>query len=121
MLPPVVDVEFYGEYLKNHPSSEKVYNVLDTVLDMLEDRYGKKSIIYTNTHIYNMYISGRYDDYHIWISNPDIPAVLPDGRDWVFCQYTFRGISKYVAGGEKYVDMNVFNGNAWEFRKYNGK
>lgn len=121
MLPPVVDVEFYGEYLENHPSSEKVYKVLDVVLDMLEKEYGKKPIIYTNTHIYNTYISGEYDDYHIWISNPDIPDSLPDGKDWIFCQYTFKGVSQYVAGGEKYVDMNVFNGNAWEFRKYNGK
>lgn len=121
MLPPVVDVEFYGEYLENHPASEKVYKVLDVVLDMLEKEYGKKPIIYTNTYIYNTYISGKYKDYHIWISNPDIPDSLPDGKDWIFCQYTFKGVSQYVAGGEKYVDMNVFNGNAWEFRKYNGK
>lgn len=121
MLPPVVDVEFYGEYVKKHPSVGKLRNILDIILEKLEDRYNRKPIIYTNSYIYKTYISGHYDDYPIWISDHSIPDKLPDGREWVFCQYTFRATSKYVAEGKKYVDMNVFNGSKWEFRKYNGK
>ncbi|MDO4485769.1 MAG: GH25 family lysozyme [Bacillota bacterium] len=121
MLPPAVDVEFYGEYIKQHPENEKVYEVLDVVLDELEEHYGRKPIIYTNLYIYNAYISGRYDDYNIWISDPEIKAELPDGREWTFCQHTFRGTSENVADGGKYVDINVFNGNSHELRKYKGK
>lgn len=120
-LPPVVDVEFYGDYHENHPSKEKMYEILDVVLEALEDRYGKRPLIYTNTYIYESYISGRYDDYEIWISDHDIPDTLPDGREWTFCQYTFRATSEHVAGGEKYFDMNVFNGSQWDFRWYRGK
>lgn len=65
-----------------------------------------------------MYLDKGYEDYYIWISDPDIPEKLPDGRDWTFCQYTFRGISENVAGGEKYVDFNVYNGSRWDFRKF---
>lgn len=118
MLPPVVDVEFYGEYDTTHPSQKKLRKVLDDVLAELESHYGEKPIIYTNSYIYNEYISGEYDDYDIWISAHDIPEALSDGRQWTFCQYTFYGKSPSVAGGEKYVDMNVFNGSSWDFRKY---
>ena len=118
MLPPVVDVEFYGEYVEHPPDRDVITGVLDDVLEELESHYGKKPIIYTNTHIYGEYISGAYDDYPVWISAHDIPETLSDGREWVFCQYTFYGKSESVAGGEKYVDMNVFNGSSWDFRKY---
>ena len=121
MLPPAVDVEFYGEYEEVHPSRKKLRKVLDTVLQELEDHYGQKPVIYTNTYIYDTYISGRYDDYPIWISAHDIPESLPDGRDWTFCQYTFYGQSDSIGGGEKHVDLNVFNGSSWDLRKGNWK
>ena len=118
MLPPVVDVELYGDYQQNPPGETKFRNTLDKVLEKLEDHYGMTPIIYTNVHIYDLYISGRYDDYPVWISAHDIPESLNDGREWIFCQYTFNGTSENVAGGEKSVDMNVFNGSSWDFRKY---
>ena len=118
MLPPVVDVEFYGEYQEKHPAKNTVREVLTTVLDELEDHYHKKPIIYTNSYIYDEYISGIYEDYDIWISAHDIPETLSDRKKWSFCQYTFYGKSENVAAGEKYVDMNVFNGSSWDFRKY---
>ena len=121
MLPPAVDVEFYGEYEEVHPSRKKLRKVLDTVLQDLEDHYGQKPVIYTNTYIYDTYISGRYDDYPIWISAHDIPESLSDGRDWTFCQYTFYGQSDSIGGGEKYVDLNLFNGSSWDLRKGNWK
>ena len=121
MLPPAVDVEFYGEYEEVHPSRKKLRKVLDTVLQELEDHYGQKPVIYTNTYIYDTYISGRYDDYPIWISAHDIPESLSDGRDWTFCQYTFYGQSDSIGGGEKHVDLNVFNGSSWDLRKGNWK
>ncbi|NLD20302.1 MAG: glycoside hydrolase family 25 [Clostridiales bacterium] len=121
MLPPVVDVELYGDYLDTPPKAQKVQKILDEVLQGLEKKYHKKPIIYTNTYVYELYISKEYKDYSIWLSNPDIPKKLPDGKRWTFCQYTFEGISKYVANGEKYVDFNVFYGSKWDFKKYKGR
>lgn len=118
MLPPVVDVEFYGRYEEEHPSNKKLWRVLDKVLEELEKHYGMKPIIYTNTHIYDRYISGRYEDYDIWISAHDIPDTLRDGREWAFCQYTFNGTSENVGGGSKALDLNVFNGSSWNLRRY---
>ncbi|MDO4177341.1 MAG: GH25 family lysozyme [Bacillota bacterium] len=117
-LPPVIDLEFYGNYSSNHPSRQAVCDRLDIILEKLEKRYHKKPIIYTNSHCYKLYIQNAYEDYPIWISDPTVPDKLPDGRDWTFCQYTFKGLSKYVAGGEKFVDFNYFNGSRWDFRKF---
>lgn len=122
MLPPAIDVEFYGKYKKekNYPTQEQVDSVLQVLLDRLEDKYKMKPVIYTNNFIYDTYISGKYDEYPIWISDPNIPEKLSDDRDWTFCQYTFRNKSQYVANGEKYLDMNVFHGGLSKLRKYKG-
>lgn len=117
-LPPAVDVEFYGKYSSHHPSAEKMYDVLDPLLEALEDRYGKKPIIYTNRYIYGTYISPRYEHYPIWISDKEMRQPLPDGKEWTICQYTFTGYSNNIANGEKYVDFNVFNGGKLAFRLF---
>ncbi|MDO4393287.1 MAG: GH25 family lysozyme [Bacillota bacterium] len=119
-LPPVVDVEFYGDYRKRgqHPSKEKMYTILDVILEKLENGYGKKPVIYTNKFIYQTYISGRYDDYDIWISDHSIPDSLSDGRMWTFCQYTFTGKSKYVSNGNKSFDADIFYGSKYKLRHY---
>lgn len=122
MMPPVIDVELSGKYLENPPTKEEMYAILDVVIEMLEEEYGKIPIIYTNRNIYRKYIAGRYDRHPVWISCPDgIPKTLPDGRDWLFCQYTFTGTSPSIGGGEVHVDYNVFNGSNWDFMRYNGK
>jgi len=122
MMPPVVDVEFYDEFVDSPPSKEEMYEILDPLLEILEDKYNRKPIIYTNADIYKKYISDKYDEYPVWISSPDeIPDKLSDDREWLFCQFTFSGISPSVAGGTVKVDYNVFNGTKWDFRRYNGK
>ena len=122
MLPPVVDVEFYGDYLDKHPTKEEMYAILDVVIERLEEEYNRTPIIYTNRSIYKKYISGRYDDHPVWISAPDgIPEELSDGRSWLFCQYTFTGRSPSIENGTVDVDYNVFNGSKWDFMRYRGK
>ena len=41
-LPPVVDIEFYGEYLDTPPEKERVRAILDPLLERLEAHYGVK-------------------------------------------------------------------------------
>lgn len=42
MLPPVVDVEFYGDYISSHPKKSQMYDVLDVILDEFEAKYGRR-------------------------------------------------------------------------------
>ncbi len=116
MLPPVIDIEYYGEYNKSPKKSEEVQSELSELLNLLEDHYKAKPIIYATIKSYNMYISGNFSDYPIWIRNVFTSPKLSDGNDWLFWQYTDRGRLNGYNGDEKFIDLNVFNGSADELK-----
>lgn len=118
MLPPVVDIEFYGDKKKNPPDKSKVRKQLDELLQKLESHYGIKPIIYATQSSYEKYISGAYDDYDIWIRNVYFSPYMPDEKQWTFWQYTDKGQLDGYSGDEKYIDINVFNGTEEQFKKY---
>ncbi len=117
MLPPVVDLEFYGDYNKNPKDSEEVHTELNDMLIALEDHYGKKPIIYCTEKSYNLYIDGYYDDYSIWIRSVYTAPALSNDK-WLFWQYSNRGKLEGYNGQEKFIDLNVFNGSIEEFEQY---
>ena len=116
-LPPTIDIELYGDYVNSPPDKETVDGILTQVIHDFEDAYGKKPILYTNPHVYGLYLEEdeQYEDYPIWISDPEVPDQLPDGREWTFCQYSFEGESDAVGEGE-HVDLNLFNGSLWKLK-----
>lgn len=118
LLPPVVDLEFYGSYLQNPPDREKVQAELNDLLAALEEAYGKKPILYVTEQSYDAYIAGAYTDYDIWFRNVITRPKLSDGRAWTFWQYSNRGRLKGYKGEEEYIDLNVFSGTREEFEQY---
>jgi len=118
MLPPVIDLEFYGDLENNPPKRADVEPQLKALLDMLEEHYGQKPIIYATEKSYKLYLSGGYKDYDIWIRNVISKPKLSDNREWTFWQYTNREKLKGYNGKEKYIDMNVFKVSAEEFNNY---
>ena len=90
MLPPVIDLEFYGDKEKNPPEREQVTEQLKIMLDRLEEYYHQKPIIYATEKSYKLYLSNDFDDYDIWIRNVLTKPQLSDGRSWTFWQYTNR-------------------------------
>ena len=118
MLPPVVDLEFYGDKEQNPPEQAAVREQLSDLLNRLEAHYGTKPIIYATEKSYELYLSGSYEDYSIWIRNVITTPTLSDGRQWTFWQYTNRARLDGYQGTEKYIDMNVFYGTAKEFAAY---
>ncbi|MBQ8828416.1 MAG: glycoside hydrolase family 25 protein, partial [Clostridia bacterium] len=118
MLPPVIDLEFYGDNVKNPPDRELVSVELEALIDALEAYYRLKPIIYTTEKAYEIYLSGEYDEYDIWIRDVVAKPKLSDGREWTFWQYTNRETLDGYKGEEKYIDVNVFNGSEVEFEKY---
>jgi len=118
MLPPVVDFEFYGEKEKNPPDACEARAALDAMLQALEAYYGMKPIIYATEKPYDVYLSGHYDEYDIWIRNVlTVPKPLND-QAWTFWQYTNRARLEGYHGKEYYIDMNVFNGTMEAFNAY---
>lgn len=115
MLPPVIDLELYGNYEKDPPARDYVDKQLGIMLKAIEDHYGLKPIIYATEKSYQLFLSEAYDNYDIWIRDVYFSPKLSDERDWTFWQYTNRGKLKGYSGREKYIDQNVFCGSKEEF------
>ncbi len=118
MLPPVIDLEFYGDEEKDPPTREYVDEQLGIMLDKLEACYRVKPIIYATEKSYELYLSGDYAEYDIWIRDVYFDPELSDGREWTFWQYTNREKLDGYIGREKYIDVNVFNGSTDDFASY---
>ena len=118
MLPPVIDVEFYGDKEKNPPAREDVSVQLKAMLTKQEEHYKRKPILYATENSYALYLKTDYGEYDIWIRNVLTKPRLSDNREWKFWQYTNRKRLKGYVGKEKYIDVNVYNGTMDDFHKY---
>ena len=112
-LPPVLDFEAHGQFHNNPPRQDKIIPNLKIFLNILEEKYQVKPIIYCNRYYYNKYISGNFDN-PIWIADPTISPSLPDGAQWEFLQYSFHGKLKGYDGIE-HIDLNVFRASRKDY------
>jgi lysozyme len=108
-LPPVLDIEqLYGV------KPAKMRKEIKEWLDIVEDHYGVKPIIYTYVTFYSNFLGAEFDDYPLWVAHyqeRDRPRIK---RPWIFWQHNERG---RVNGITSRVDFNVFNGDSSEFRE----
>lgn len=112
-LPPVVDVEYYGDKAVNKPEKESAVSSLSKMLKLLEEEYQVKPIIYTTYPVYFRYLKGNFDQYPLWIRNVYFEPTIELGQKWLFWQYSDTAVlSGYGVGGtEKFIDQNVFVGS----------
>ncbi len=106
-LPPVLDVE------RVWADKEKMVEEIETWLNVIENEYKVKPIIYTNIYFYNAWLKGFVDDYPFWIAHYLQPAKPRLERSWHFWQHSERG---RVDGIANLVDFNVFKGDSADFR-----
>ena len=118
MLPPVVDVEFYGDKKTNLPIKEDVQRELNLFINLVEEHYGMSPIIYATEKSYELFLENDFAENDIWIRDVYGNPSLSDNREWVFWQYTERDVLKGYNGEEKYIDVNVFNGSQQDFDSY---
>lgn len=116
MLPPVVDVEFYGNKEANPPAPEEVRPQLQAYLDAVEEVYGKRPLIYATYESWELYIKDQFENYPLWIR--DIWNRPENSLNWTFWQYTNRGRLKGFSGDEPYIDLNVFSGTVEEWEQW---
>ena len=119
-LPPVVDVEFYGDKAADPPAAADVHPQLDALLRRLEAHYGVRPILYATGKAYRLYLEGRYDDYDLWIRDVYFTPSLSASRPWTFWQYADNARLQGYTGREPCIDMNVFSGTPEEFAAYVG-
>jgi len=118
MLPPVIDLEFYGDKEKNPPDRAAVDAELRDMIDLLTEHYGMPPIIYATEKSYALYLEGGYADCDIWIRNVVTKPHISDDRPWTFWQFTNRGRIDGYNGRERFIDINVFSGGEVEFTSY---
>lgn len=111
-MPPVIDIEYYGDKRSNKPTPEEAESILLPLLERLEEYYGAKPIIYTTLPVYAKYIKESFSDYPLWIRSV---CCEPDFIDWKFWQFSDKGELYGFSGEEKYIDLNVYNGSEEDF------
>ncbi|MBD5536509.1 MAG: glycoside hydrolase family 25 [Lachnospiraceae bacterium] len=117
-LPPVIDVEYYGDKEASSPDKNTVTANLQELLNLLEEYYHVKPIIYTTYSVYDRYIKGIFDDYPLWIRNVYYTPNLDIENRWTFWQYSDTGKLNGYTGEEPFIDLNVFHGTLEELQKY---
>jgi lysozyme len=109
-LPPVLDVEHKP---KNQTDDAFKASILEW-LDIVEQHYGVKPIIYTYYKFKTQYLSDPvFDQYPYWIAHYYVDEVEYEGP-WKFWQHTDVGRLPGIDGN---VDFNIYNGSFYELRK----
>ena len=117
MLPPVIDVEYYGKY-----KSEKDIRVSDVkaqlriLVNRMTAAYGMKPIIYASKDTYESIIKEDFGDCDLWMRS--VYSEVKNDIDWTFWQYSARHVLRGYSGKERFIDMNVFCGGADAFEHY---
>lgn len=105
-LAPVLDIE------QNSLKPDKqIIEELETWLEIVENHYHKKPIIYTNPNFYKKFIKGNFDDYPLWIADYSRESLKGYNSHLWFWQHNQRGWCEGVKGT---VDFNVFLGTQEE-------
>lgn len=117
MLPPVIDVEYYGKYKSEKDISIfDVKNELRVLVDRITASYGMNPIIYASKETYDTIIKEDFNNCDLWIRS--VYSEVRGDIDWDFWQYSDRHILHGYSGEERFIDMNVFFGTADEFASY---
>ena len=107
MLPPVVDVEFYGRF---HGADDidiaAVKKELRSLIDILTEHYGVKPIVYVSRDTYELIVKDGFSDCGLWYRS--VRGPVPKDIKWTIWQYSNRHVLKGYSGTERYIDMNVF-------------
>lgn len=80
--------------------------------------YGKTPIIYATEESYDRFIAGDFEENPLWIRS--VYNGVAKDIDWTFWQFSNRHVLSGYKGDERFIDMNVYNGAAEEFRKQFG-
>lgn len=102
-FPPIIDVEISRKYDKDRVIAE-----LKEMIDLLEEKYNKRVIIYTDYKSYNNFLKGELKDNPLWIRDIKNYPKIKESKRWIIWQYSNRG---RVDGIDGFTDKNVLRYN----------
>jgi lysozyme len=109
-LPPVLDIEQL-----NGATSIELRREAKRFLDVVEEYYHTKPVIYTNVDFYNRVLGSEFDGYPLWVAHYYQTRQPRIKRGWVMWQHSDEG---RVNGILTKVDFNVFNGDSTTFSNF---
>lgn len=109
-LPPVLDIE-----QMNGANRDEIKREAKRFLDVIEEYYRVRPVIYTNVDFYNRVLGSDFDKYPLWVAHYYQPFEPKISRGWVLWQHNDGG---RVNGIISPVDFNVFNGDSLNFRDF---
>jgi lysozyme len=112
-LPPVVDVEVIGPCTATLTEEDQL-EMLSQLLDVLEQHYGRRPIIYTTPEFDRGMLAGRFERERFWLRSLVLPPLFRRDR-WVIWQYHSRGRRPGVRGR---LDLDVFRGTRADFERF---
>jgi lysozyme len=108
-LPPVLDIEEESPY-----GADNMCKGIKNWLEIVEEHYGMKPVIYTSNSFHRDYLSGKeFEDYPFWIAHHH-KATIKTASNWIFWQHSDKA---RVSGINGYVDINVYNGDLTGLKK----
>lgn len=100
---PVIDFEIHG---KGRRVRQNLANNVRKFIEIIENHYGAKPIIYTNAYIYREFIKNNFDEYPLWISDYNSKKLEGyEDSNLMIWQHSTEGKIDGVKGN---VDFNVF-------------
>jgi lysozyme len=101
-LIPLIDVEE-----RKYWNSKTFHSNFQQFLDLVEDHFGKKPMIYTVNSFYNKNLAFKYRKYKFLIGRyGKNEPLMKDGKNWTMWQFSETG---KVKGIPKKVDIDVLN------------
>jgi len=100
---PVVDIELIG-----HGTLPGLADRLQACLEILENHYGVRPILYTSSKFWDTHLTDEFGDYPLWVAEYEVDEpVLPKGwSDWTLWQWSGDAT---IEGVEKGADLNRVN------------
>jgi lysozyme len=107
-MPPVLDIEeLYGVPIDSMRNRVKLW------LQLIENAYNVKPIIYTNVSFYKNFLGDVFDSYPLWVAHYFVQQNPGIKNGWFFWQHNAAG---KVNGIKTRVDFNVFSGDTTSFQ-----
>lgn len=87
---------------------EEFRDSLAKFLNLVEEAYRQRPLVYTGTNFYNANLQGLLDDYKLMIAQYSTrEPVLTDGKEYLLWQYSAKGRLDGING---FVDKSRFMG-----------
>ncbi len=107
---PVIDIE-----QTRGQSNKVIRKKLNLFCNLLENKYGKKPILYSNKDFLINNVGEGFKEYPIWVAHYGVEKIqMPEPWKWNIWQFTDQGSSFAT---KHPIDVNVFNGSRNDLKK----